>query len=41
MHSSICGVGQVCSEANSVINTFNNTLSQGQQQDLINFLRSL
>jgi CxxC motif-containing protein (DUF1111 family) len=39
-HSSPCAAGQICSEANSVVNTFNN-LTQGQQQDLINFLRSL
>ncbi|MGZ4872944.1 MAG: di-heme oxidoredictase family protein, partial [Candidatus Angelobacter sp.] len=40
-HASPCVAGQICSEANSVINTFNNTLTQAQQQDLINFLRSL
>jgi CxxC motif-containing protein (DUF1111 family) len=39
-HASPCAVGQVCSEANAVINNFNN-LTQAQQQDLVNFLRSL
>jgi CxxC motif-containing protein (DUF1111 family) len=39
-HASPCAAGQVCSEANSVVNAFNN-LTQAQQQDLIAFLRSL
>lgn len=40
LHSSPCSPGQVCSEANQVIANFN-ALTQAQQQDLINFLRSL
>jgi CxxC motif-containing protein (DUF1111 family) len=39
-HSTPCAAGQVCSEANQVIANFN-ALTQQQQQDLINFLRSL
>lgn len=40
LHSSTCSTGQTCSEATQVINKFN-TLNQMQQQDLVNFLRSL
>lgn len=40
LHAGPCAAGQVCSEATQVINTFNG-LNQMQQQDLINFLRSL
>ncbi|MGH9636103.1 MAG: di-heme oxidoredictase family protein [Candidatus Angelobacter sp.] len=40
LHASPCATGQVCSEATQVINTFN-SLTQQQQQDLVNFLRSL
>ena len=40
LHAGNCAPGQVCSEATQVINTFN-TLNQQQQQDLVNFLRSL
>ncbi|HYX54086.1 MAG TPA: di-heme oxidoredictase family protein [Candidatus Limnocylindrales bacterium] len=40
LHASTCATGQVCSEANQVINKFN-ALTQQQQQDLVNFLRSL
>jgi len=39
-HATACATGQVCSEANQVIANFN-ALTQQQQQDLINFLRSL
>jgi len=39
-HATPCPAGQVCSEANQVIANFN-ALTQQQQQDLINFLRSL
>jgi CxxC motif-containing protein (DUF1111 family) len=41
LHASPCVAGQVCSEANAVVNAFNNTLTPQQQQDLVNFLRSL
>jgi len=40
LHAGNCAPGQVCSEATQVINTFNG-LTQQQQQDLVNFLRSL
>ena len=40
LHAGPCATGQVCSEATQVINTFN-SLTQQQQQDLVNFLRSL
>jgi CxxC motif-containing protein (DUF1111 family) len=40
LHAGPCATGQVCSEATQVINTFNG-LTQQQQQDLVNFLRSL
>jgi CxxC motif-containing protein (DUF1111 family) len=39
-HASPCAAGQTCSEANQVITKFNG-LTQQQQQDLVNFLRSL
>jgi len=39
-HASPCLTGQTCSEANQVITKFNG-LTQSQQQDLVNFLRSL
>lgn len=39
-HATACATGQVCSEANQVVANFN-ALTQQQQQDLINFLRSL
>jgi CxxC motif-containing protein (DUF1111 family) len=40
LHAGPCTTGQVCSEATQVINAFNG-LTQQQQQDLVNFLRSL
>ena len=40
LHAGNCSPGQVCSEATQVINTFNN-LHSDQQQDIVNFLRSL
>jgi CxxC motif-containing protein (DUF1111 family) len=40
LHAGPCATGQVCSEATQVINAFNG-LTQQQQQDLVNFLRSL
>jgi len=40
LHAGNCAPGQVCSEATQVINTFNG-LTQQQQADLVNFLRSL
>ncbi|HZS28535.1 MAG TPA: di-heme oxidoredictase family protein [Candidatus Angelobacter sp.] len=40
MHISPCASNQVCSEATQVINKFNSLLPS-QQQDLLNFLRSL
>jgi CxxC motif-containing protein (DUF1111 family) len=40
LHAGNCPAGQVCSEATQVINTFNNLQPQ-QQQDIVNFLRSL
>ena len=40
LHASTCTAGQTCSEANQVIANFN-ALTQPQQQDLLNFLRSL
>ena len=40
LHAGNCSPGQVCSEATQVITTFNNLQPQ-QQQDIVNFLRSL
>ncbi len=40
LHAGNCAPGQVCSEATQVINAFN-ALTQQQQADLVNFLRSL
>ncbi len=40
LHAGPCATGQVCSEATQVIAAFN-ALTQQQQQDLVNFLRSL
>jgi CxxC motif-containing protein (DUF1111 family) len=40
LHAGNCPPGQVCSEATQVINTFN-SLQPQQQQDIVNFLRSL
>jgi CxxC motif-containing protein (DUF1111 family) len=40
LHAGNCSPGQVCSEATQVINTFN-SLQPQQQQDIVNFLRSL
>ena len=40
LHAGNCAAGQVCSEATKVIDTFNGLQPQ-QQQDIINFLRSL
>src|SRR6478609_3893895 len=40
LHAGNCSPGQVCSEATQVINTFNGLQPQ-QQQDIVNFLRSL
>jgi len=40
LHAGNCAAGQVCSEATQVINAFN-ALQSSQQQDIVNFLRSL
>jgi CxxC motif-containing protein (DUF1111 family) len=40
LHAGNCPAGQVCSEATQVINKFNGLTPQ-QQQDIVNFLRSL
>ena len=40
LHAGPCAAGQVCSEATKVIANFN-ALTPQQQQDLVNFLRSL
>ncbi|HEX3586146.1 MAG TPA: di-heme oxidoredictase family protein [Candidatus Angelobacter sp.] len=40
LHAGNCSPGQVCSEATQVIDAFNN-LHSDQQQDIVNFLRSL
>ena len=40
LHAGNCAAGQVCSEATQVIDAFNKLQPQ-QQQDIVNFLRSL